>query len=1359
MVLHSQENIFSREPLIESLVQGVQRIREFLPPNIKDLRNSQNQLFFRLVEDFKNMKRGDERIIQKDTGTGKTLIFAMLTKIASQKGQVAIVVPTINLAQQTIGKLKEYYPEMEIDYVYSKTEHSQLAKRGVRKSSRIIVIVEDSLKRLETISYLDHAHFNPDLIILDESHLLQSDLFRKRLDKYKAYILSFSATPYRTRINKLNDDDIAVLNGDTVNWLPLHLAPYGTLIHQDNPKQLLADKEILPVTWHIIKDAKLRFDGVDINSDTGDYAEESLNTKLEANWVDIIDSYISDYSSDEIFMGRKNFFIACPNNTELARKGAEMFHRKTNEEVAIVTAKVSGIFKSGEFHPMSQEAIKSYSWYGKKHIFQIRQLREGYDDPSIDCVVMLNFTQIVSDYIQTIGRGRRVHDHLESLLVIDVVPINSSIMNPVNAAIALGTFEAISSQSNMNVISNLETNNNENPTLKYEYNMESLYASFEYPSATLNRLKNTELRQFKHIITLADVLEEITIILQQKQAEGVPLNMLIKTPSMYPNTFDEIANLSTAKMQLIKFNPSITYIELTKKLLERFSSILMPAKLEKTVAEKVEQVMKIHNQLFINLNVSKQQANQILTDLFTKTDTAFDKCLDASNHFLEHFLNAKLHPQSTVAKSSIHQIPKKSKVQKPRNTPLNLQLKDEEYINSMLKEALSIDKFRQVWERIQLNLSNTEKEQVFLNWVIEIMRYYKKIYTNLTLDHINEFVLIDLHDSKYLEYDIASKIKNIGSEKLQTTLSIENSLYITSSSLVFKSFFTPEVMDIIRNNLHESIEYLPRLGLEIQITNAMLIEQIKSYLKKNPIGEITQLYDTLVLKNPINENQIKKLNSQIIKSTIQNQLPKTIAKHLRENTEFIPNTPLLQFIKTYLPHQKGLRIPQVAAVLPEIQEVLQNNLISTLDGISILKTIYFDNLILKKQGTRKLELTYDQIIHAIKVYIEDYTSSDSKSKLLIIDGAFINNETHQRIHKSLQIFSPEKITRLYDYLISIFSKTASHNRSEQHLESMIDKVVYIGYLDIYISKLSENASFRDACFMYNSFAETIPVEDLVNLANRTTINKQTIAIFKTIYNKRKTIFQHLSKPFQAVISTHVAEEKNNLIVQIQNELHKNSLHEYIEPLTHEQLTIISINTKNAAVSDQVQNEYDSLRENKFESSKMIKNRLEKAGYLDVNLEMLEHTINFVMASKGVNAKTKIQQSQFFGNVYSFDIIGECLRLYKLHVCKSNTNFVTKDFLNLVYGVSKSNMNEKNILRQGVKEYYNISSVNNETLPLKKIESTISRLSKDQAVIMLVTKLKMNKATVIKILHEMFPNQSTYSKEQIQQIIHLVLRNP
>ena len=73
-----------------------------------------------------------------------------------------------------------------------------------------------------------------------------------------------------------------------------------------------------------------------------------------------------------------------------------------------------------------------------KFLFSINQLKEGFDEPSVDAIMMMNFTKSVSDYIQILGRGLRQHESKEYAIIVDYLPNKYSKVNPLIASVALG---------------------------------------------------------------------------------------------------------------------------------------------------------------------------------------------------------------------------------------------------------------------------------------------------------------------------------------------------------------------------------------------------------------------------------------------------------------------------------------------------------------------------------------------------------------------------------------------------------------------------------------------------------------------------------------------------------------------------------------------------------------------------------------------------------------------------------------------------------------------------------------------------------------------------------------------------------
>jgi superfamily II DNA or RNA helicase len=628
----------NRPRCIQDIEAGLKKgYTKLLPKSVPSFRPSQIRFLDKIKPELSTLTIGEEIIIQKNTGTGKTLLFLIFAKLASKNSQVAIVVPTIELGNQTIDSIKKYFPGLKINFVYTSADDKTNATKGLSRDSKIIVIVKDSLSKLEEIEYIDHSHFDPKLFILDESHTQQHDEIREALNKYqdKAVFLSFTATPLNTQIDKKNPDDIAVVVGDSVHWLPRKDVPYGRLVFEDNPDELIADKEILPIKWHPILSRELRFDNVEESRETGDFNEASLNQTLETTWNSLVEQINSDIINNDIYDDRHNFFVACPNSTALTDYAACKLNESSGYDVAIVTAKKCEIYTNGKFKPMSREDIQNHNWKdGKKFIYQIRQLREGYNDESIDCVVVLSFTKKVADYLQTIGRGGRVHPGQEHLLVVDILSTRSSVANPVSAPLVLGL---LSAKENELLLTDKQKSlgevNEPDFAVHQEFVMSQMYESFEYPFQATERIKKDSLRNYNHILNSLDTIEALMAILQQKVENGAQLHKFVLTPTGYPRDLKGLQQMNLDELKLIRFNPSITYPELPKYLINKYQS---EATDKGDTASQAEIILGIHK-AYIG-DTSPDLIKNKLVELLSKKPELYNRLINPKDKFFRTIL-------------------------------------------------------------------------------------------------------------------------------------------------------------------------------------------------------------------------------------------------------------------------------------------------------------------------------------------------------------------------------------------------------------------------------------------------------------------------------------------------------------------------------------------------------------------------------------------------------------------------------------------------------------------------------------------------------------------------------------------------
>ncbi len=304
-------------------------IRSFLPAGFEP-RPSQEKLFQSFPEICKNVEIGGNYIIQKDTGTGKTAMFSVMSQLVSQDKQVAIVVPTIILGNQTLYALKERYPDQEISYQYT-SQDSAVLPAGVQKSSkgRIVVFVKPSF--INQINSDDEVEnnvdkFKPDLVILDESHLCNTKKFNNAFDKIRKEVItfSFSATPHKTYIDQ-RPGYVEVWAGRSRHFThPNNLNRDGSfknVLFKDDKKELLENKESCPVKA-IAAVSSLDFESQVKLNINGEYDQSSIELFEDNNWAEICNDFIQTYRDFPELQTRNKIMVACPKNIDKTKEAA-----------------------------------------------------------------------------------------------------------------------------------------------------------------------------------------------------------------------------------------------------------------------------------------------------------------------------------------------------------------------------------------------------------------------------------------------------------------------------------------------------------------------------------------------------------------------------------------------------------------------------------------------------------------------------------------------------------------------------------------------------------------------------------------------------------------------------------------------------------------------------------------------------------------------------------------------------------------------------------------------------------------------------------------------------------------------------
>lgn len=333
-----------------------------------ELRPYQNEAKIKVFEEW---ERGvDKTLLVLPTGTGKTIVFSKIAEQCVTNGnRVLILAHRGELLEQAADKIEKSTGLM------CATEKAEETCLG--SWFRITVGSIQSLMREKRLSRFPRDYF--DTIIIDEAHHVLSDGYQRTLEYFnEAKILGVTATPDRGDMKNLGNF-------------------FETLAYEYNLAKAIKDGFLSPIKALTIP---LELDLTKVGTQAGDFKTADLGTAL--------DPYLHSIAEEmqKHCLDRKTV-VFLP-----LVKTSQKFRDILNEH-GFNAAEVNG--NSDD----RKQILKDFD-EGKYNVLcNSMLLTEGWDCPSVDCVVVLRPTKVRSLYSQMIGRGTRLFPGKEHLLLLD----------------------------------------------------------------------------------------------------------------------------------------------------------------------------------------------------------------------------------------------------------------------------------------------------------------------------------------------------------------------------------------------------------------------------------------------------------------------------------------------------------------------------------------------------------------------------------------------------------------------------------------------------------------------------------------------------------------------------------------------------------------------------------------------------------------------------------------------------------------------------------------------------------------------------------------------------------------------------
>ncbi|EIY5975328.1 DEAD/DEAH box helicase [Enterococcus faecalis] len=333
-----------------------------------ELRPYQEESRSAVQNEWRNGKK--KTLLVLPTGCGKTIVFSKIIEDRVRAGErVLVLAHRGELLDQASDKLEKA--------TGLKTATEKAEQTSIGSFLRVVVGSVQTMQREKRLKQFPPDHF--DTIVVDEAHHCISDGYQYVLKHFEqSNVLGVTATPDRGDMKNLG-------------------SYFESLAYEYSLVQAIKEGYLSPIKALTIP---LKLDLSGVKQQTGDFSTHDLGTALDPYLEQIADEMVKHCTNRKTVV-----FLPL---VKTSKKFRDILNSK-----GFKAAEVNGDSKD------RQEILEDFENDKYNVLCNSMLLTEGWDCPSVDCIIVLRPTKVRALYSQMVGRGTRLFPGKKELLLLD----------------------------------------------------------------------------------------------------------------------------------------------------------------------------------------------------------------------------------------------------------------------------------------------------------------------------------------------------------------------------------------------------------------------------------------------------------------------------------------------------------------------------------------------------------------------------------------------------------------------------------------------------------------------------------------------------------------------------------------------------------------------------------------------------------------------------------------------------------------------------------------------------------------------------------------------------------------------------